>query len=106
MADSDRLCKVIIGVLISPVLMYMEKKICSEFWIALLLWIFFLAFLSVIFTFHTLGYKDICHNILCVFLPPVTVYLKKGCKTEFWISLILTLLMWLPGVIYAYYQTW
>ncbi len=39
--------------------------------------------------------------ILAILLPPLAVYLLRGIGTEFWISLILTLLFWLPGVIYA-----
>lgn len=39
--------------------------------------------------------------ILAIILPPVAVFLVKGLKIQFWLSLILTLLFWLPGVIYA-----
>lgn len=39
--------------------------------------------------------------ILCFFLPPLAVYLSEGITTNFWIDLILTLLFWLPGVIFA-----
>lgn len=39
--------------------------------------------------------------ILCFLLPPLAVYLVYDVGTEFWISLILTLLGWLPGVIYS-----
>jgi uncharacterized membrane protein YqaE (UPF0057 family) len=40
--------------------------------------------------------------ILAILLPPLAVYLHQGeINTKFWISLILTLLFWLPGVIYA-----
>jgi uncharacterized membrane protein YqaE (UPF0057 family) len=40
--------------------------------------------------------------ILAILLPPLAVYLHEGAiNTKFWISLILTLLFWLPGVIYA-----
>ncbi len=40
--------------------------------------------------------------ILAILLPPLAVYLHDGAiNTHFWISLILTLLFWLPGVIYA-----
>jgi uncharacterized membrane protein YqaE (UPF0057 family) len=39
--------------------------------------------------------------VLCILLPPLAVFLKYGIGTEFWISLILTLIFWLPGVIYA-----
>lgn len=39
--------------------------------------------------------------ILAIILPPLAVYLHSGIGTPFWISLILTLLFWVPGVIYA-----
>lgn len=39
--------------------------------------------------------------VLCIILPPLAVYLKFGISTEFWISILLTLLFWIPGVIYA-----
>lgn len=40
--------------------------------------------------------------ILAILLPPLAVYLHEGTtNNKFWISLLLTLLFWLPGVIYA-----
>jgi uncharacterized membrane protein YqaE (UPF0057 family) len=40
--------------------------------------------------------------ILAVLLPPLAVYLYEGeINNKFWISLLLTLLFWLPGIIYA-----
>lgn len=40
--------------------------------------------------------------ILAVLLPPLAVYLHQGeINGKFWISLLLTLLFFLPGVIYA-----
>nr|HQV05631.1 YqaE/Pmp3 family membrane protein [Chitinophagaceae bacterium] len=40
--------------------------------------------------------------ILAILLPPLAVYLHEGViNSRFWISLLLTLLFWLPGVIYA-----
>jgi uncharacterized membrane protein YqaE (UPF0057 family) len=40
--------------------------------------------------------------ILCILLPPLAVYLHQGeINNKFWIALILTLLFWIPGVIYA-----
>ena len=39
--------------------------------------------------------------ILALLIPPLAVFLVRGIGTEFWISLILTLLFFLPGVIYA-----
>jgi uncharacterized membrane protein YqaE (UPF0057 family) len=40
--------------------------------------------------------------ILAIILPPLAVYLHEGViNNRFWISLLLTILFWLPGVIYA-----
>jgi len=40
--------------------------------------------------------------ILAILLPPLAVYLHQGeINSKFWLSLLLTLLFWLPGVIYA-----
>ena len=40
--------------------------------------------------------------VFSILLPPLAVYLKEGSVTShFWISLLLTLLFWIPGVIYA-----
>jgi uncharacterized membrane protein YqaE (UPF0057 family) len=40
--------------------------------------------------------------ILAILLPPLAVYLHQNAiNTKFWISLVLTLLFWVPGVIYA-----
>lgn len=40
--------------------------------------------------------------ILAILLPPLAVYLHQGeINNKFWISLVLTLLFWIPGVIYA-----
>lgn len=39
--------------------------------------------------------------ILAVLLPPLAVGLVYGIVDKFWISLLLTLLFWLPGAIYA-----
>lgn len=40
--------------------------------------------------------------ILSILLPPLAVALHQGeVNTKFWISLLLTLLFWIPGVIYA-----
>lgn len=37
------------------------------------------------------------------FVPPVAAFLKSGCNHEFWISLLLTIIGWLPGVAYTWY---
>ena len=39
--------------------------------------------------------------LLAIFFPPVAVFLKVGLTKHFWINLILTLLLVLPGQIHA-----
>lgn len=40
--------------------------------------------------------------IFAILIPPLGVYLYQGkITTKFWISLVLTLIFWLPGAIYA-----
>jgi uncharacterized membrane protein YqaE (UPF0057 family) len=39
--------------------------------------------------------------ILAILIPPLAVGLKEGIGSRFWISLLLTLLFFVPGVIYA-----
>jgi len=39
--------------------------------------------------------------VLAIIIPPLGVGLTYGITAEFWISLILTLIFWLPGAIYS-----
>jgi uncharacterized membrane protein YqaE (UPF0057 family) len=40
--------------------------------------------------------------ILAILLPPLAVFLYEGeINNRFWISLLLTIIFWVPGVIYA-----
>ncbi|KAK0591617.1 hypothetical protein LWI29_004881 [Acer saccharum] len=41
--------------------------------------------------------------LLAILLPPLGVFSRFACGVEFWICLILTLLGWIPGIIYAIY---
>jgi len=42
--------------------------------------------------------------ILCFFIPPLAVYLKKGqIDSDFWINLVLTFLGGIPGLIHGLY---
>lgn len=40
--------------------------------------------------------------ILNILLPPLAVFLEHGLGTAFLISLLLTMLGWIPGVIHAF----
>ncbi|PIO66049.1 hypothetical protein TELCIR_12252, partial [Teladorsagia circumcincta] len=41
--------------------------------------------------------------ILAVICPPVAVLLDQGCTNQFWINILLTILVWIPGVIHAFW---
>lgn len=46
---------------------------------------------------------DVCSVLLAILLPPLGVFLKRGCHSEFWICILLTILGYIPGIIYAVY---
>lgn len=39
--------------------------------------------------------------VAAVLLPPLAVYLVSGIGTQFWISIVLTILAWVPGILHA-----
>ncbi|CAN7136035.1 unnamed protein product, partial [Brassica rapa subsp. narinosa] len=41
--------------------------------------------------------------LLAILLRPLRVFLRYGCRVEFWICLVLTLLGYLHGILYALY---
>ncbi|KAG2245405.1 hypothetical protein Bca52824_092716 [Brassica carinata] len=46
----------------------------------------------------------LCEILIAVLLPPLGVCLSRGCCTlEFLICLVLTILGYIPGIIYALY---
>ncbi len=47
------------------------------------------------------GFSVLLFVILAILLPPLAVGLLYGISGPFWLSLILSLLLWVPGVIYA-----
>jgi len=46
---------------------------------------------------------DIIKIILAIFIPPLAVYLEKGCGNDVLINIVLTLLAGFPGLIHALY---
>ena len=43
--------------------------------------------------------------LLCIFIPPVAVFIDRGLGKDFIINLILTLIFFLPGSIQALWLT-
>ncbi|KAJ4113141.1 plasma membrane proteolipid Pmp3 [Fusarium oxysporum] len=46
---------------------------------------------------------DICKIIFAIILPPVGVFMERGCGGDFWINLLLKILFFVPGLIHALY---
>lgn len=49
----------------------------------------------------TQGENKLLYYILAVLLPPLAVGLWRGIGSDFWINILLTLLLYLPGIIHA-----
>ncbi|KAJ7551213.1 hypothetical protein O6H91_06G004900 [Diphasiastrum complanatum] len=50
-----------------------------------------------------MGSATFIEILLAILLPPLGVFLRFGCKIEFWICLLLTILGYIPGILYAIY---
>lgn len=46
---------------------------------------------------------DLILLVLSFFLPPLGVFFKAGLHSEFWISILLTILGHIPGVLYSWW---
>ncbi|KAG7117014.1 Plasma membrane proteolipid 3 like protein [Verticillium longisporum] len=47
--------------------------------------------------------SDICKILLAIILPPVGVFLERGCGADLLINILLTILGYIPGIIHALY---
>ncbi|KAL5461945.1 hypothetical protein PMIN07_005128 [Paraphaeosphaeria minitans] len=47
--------------------------------------------------------SDIIKIIFAIFLPPLGVFLERGCNADFFINILLTILGYIPGIIHALY---
>ncbi|KAI7899234.1 plasma membrane proteolipid 3 [Cokeromyces recurvatus] len=47
--------------------------------------------------------SDICKIIFAVILPPLGVFLERGCTIDLLINIGLTCLGYIPGIIHALY---
>jgi len=47
--------------------------------------------------------SDICKIILAILLPPVGVFLERGCGPDLLINILLTILGYIPGILHALY---
>lgn len=41
--------------------------------------------------------SDICKVLFAILLPPLGVFLEKGCCADFFINILLTILGYIPG---------
>ncbi|XP_028067181.1 salt stress-induced hydrophobic peptide ESI3-like [Camellia sinensis] len=50
-----------------------------------------------------MGSATFLEILLAIVLPPVGVFFRYGIGVEFWIDLLLTILGYIPGIVYAIY---
>ncbi|KAF1939690.1 UPF0057-domain-containing protein [Clathrospora elynae] len=46
--------------------------------------------------------SDVCKILLAIILPPLGVFLERGCNADFLINILLTVLGYIPVSYYAY----
>jgi uncharacterized membrane protein YqaE (UPF0057 family) len=62
------------------------------------------SFLHYLYSIETdFGSSDICKIILAIILPPLGVFLERGCGADLLINILLTILGYIPGIIHALY---
>jgi len=44
---------------------------------------------------------DLLRIVVAILLPPLGVFLQVGLTKHFWINILLTLLGYIPGIVYA-----
>ncbi|KAF8902046.1 hypothetical protein CPB84DRAFT_1846465 [Gymnopilus junonius] len=44
---------------------------------------------------------DICKILLAILLPPLGVFLERGCGADLLINILLTILGYIPGIIHG-----
>ncbi|KAI1177209.1 hypothetical protein F4777DRAFT_219254 [Nemania sp. FL0916] len=47
--------------------------------------------------------SDICKIFFAIIIPPLGVFLERGCGADFLINILLTILGYIPGIIHALY---
>lgn len=46
---------------------------------------------------------DMIDYFIAIFIPPLAVFLKRGCGADVLINICLTILGWIPGLIHAWW---
>jgi len=49
------------------------------------------------------SWSDVLLYFIAIFVPPFSVFVKRGCNADFLIDIALWVLGWIPGVLYAWY---
>ena len=47
------------------------------------------------------GEPSVAAVVAAILLPPLGIFLARGLGPEFWIGTLLTILFWVPGIIFA-----
>jgi uncharacterized membrane protein YqaE (UPF0057 family) len=50
------------------------------------------------------GQPGVAAVIAAILLPPLGIFLARGLGPEFWIGTLLTILFWIPGILFSGYR--
>ncbi|ODQ65926.1 cation transport-related protein, partial [Nadsonia fulvescens var. elongata DSM 6958] len=50
-----------------------------------------------------LTFSDVFKILLAILLPPIGVFLERGCGADLLINILLTILGYIPGILHALY---
>ena len=93
--------KACLGVCISCLSVFLDRKCDQEFWINLCFCLT-CPFIGILHHF-AINDVDLLTNLLCLFCPPFAVYLMKRDCGSVVINVVLCILFFLPACIHAYY---
>ncbi len=92
---------IILAVFLPPIAVFLQVGVGKHFWINIILTLIGIVPGMVHALVLTLTNSKILKIVLAVILPPLSVFLHVGINKHFWISIILTLIGVVPGMIYA-----
>ena len=93
--------KACLGVMMSCLSVFLDRKCDQEFWINLCFCIFACP-LGILHHF-AINDVDLLTNLLCLMCPPFAVYLMKRDCASVVINFVLCMLFFFPGIIHAYH---
>lgn len=110
--ETNDFIRAVVAYFLPPLGVWMQVRFATAFWINCLLTLFFwlpglihaawvIATTGAAGQSHPDGNKRFWALLLAPILPPASVWVARGIGTPLLVSVVLSLLFWLPGVLHA-----